>query len=195
MTVLDIYNLALATLSHDRILTAVDEDAQEATRCNLFYPRARLDVFTAHPWNFLQIDCPATLQADVTLLPPFEYAYAAPTDALFIADATDTDGERPNFVQRGGILLSDGPIDTISYTVDNENPDEWPEPVRAAVVAALAFRLARPMGANARMTQDAYTASQETLAAAKHHDQRTNRRTTRPMPSTSANSPYKAARA
>jgi hypothetical protein len=195
MTVLDIYNLALAALAHDRILTSTTEDAQEATRCNLFYPRARLDVFTAHPWNFLKTDCPAVLQTNLTPLPPYEYVYAAPTDALFITDAVDTDGTRVNFTQRGGLLHTDGPIQTISYTCDNEDPLEWPEPVRSAVVYSLAAKLSRPMGANARMTADAFTAAADALANAKHHDQRTNERTTRPMPSTAANSPYKAARA
>jgi len=192
MTVTDIFNLALAELSHD-VTIAEGDGSQESARCALFYPRARLDVFTRHPWLFLQTTCPAAAVAGMAAEPGYAHVYAAPADALLIADCLDEDGQTASFIRRGSLIHTDIPIHQITYTQDADDPSEWPEPVLQAVVRSLAAKLCKPMAQNARITADAFSSAEEALSLAKLHDARANQRSTS-LPRTAAHNPYKTAR-
>lgn len=93
-SVVDICNLALAHLGDDASVSSIDppENSAQAQYCARFYPIARDTTIERHTWGF------ATVRANLAQVenswPEWDYAYAAPQDAINIiavlpADAQD----------------------------------------------------------------------------------------------------------
>ncbi len=151
MTEIDVCNLALGMLGHDRTITALDDGSAEAARCSLFLPRARLAVLGAHPWGFLALETP---QLEGGPAPDGRrYCYERPFEALRVVGLSDRAGLPVRFDYVNGLLLADAPEACVTYTLDNDNPDDWPPKVQDAVAADLAAKLAGPMGGDASQVQ------------------------------------------
>lgn len=194
MTILDICNNALADLGHDAVITSLDpaaDPSREASRCALFYPRARAEVLSVHPWSFNTVTEAAVRveAAESTLLVPgFTFCYAAPTSSLRINDLLSADGQSLSFLRQSGLLHAREEADTLLYTIDAEDPADWPALVQEAVIACLAHKLARPMAKSQRVTAEAAQTYGAALATAKHADNLSTRR------ETGTPNPFKSAR-
>lgn len=194
MNAVDLCNNALADLGHDTTITSLDPSAdasREAARCALFWPRARREVFSCHCWAVLRADEPAAMltPGDGVTLPGWPFAASLPADSLRVHSVLDASGEPLAFQQHRGALLLRQPADTIVFTRDSENPDEWPAWLQEAVTACLALKLARPMARSPRVVSEAAESYKTALAAAR----RENATDTRREPGT--RNPYKDARA
>lgn len=177
MTAIDICNMALSDIGHDRHITSFEtagDRSKEAQRCALAWPRARRDVASCFAWSFLTVDMPAVelpaAQAAQLLIPGHNHAYAAPADAMRIVALVSSDGTKVAYVMRGGIIHAQDPATRILYTVDSEQPDDWPQPFVDAVVAAVAARIARPLTGDEKVISRTALEYANALRAAKMHD-------------------------
>lgn len=168
MTETDVCNLALGSIGHDRTIASLTEGTAESVRCALFLPRARLAVLGAHDWGFLTREDPAVLGK--LAQDGRRYMYARPFESLRICGMTDTQGEPVKFVYVNGMLLSECAEVVISYTLDNDDPEAWPEKVLDAVAWALAMRLAGPMTGKLEKIQMARQMAITSLLDAKAAD-------------------------
>ena len=178
MTPVDLCNIALADLGHDRVITSFDpavDRSKEAARCALAWPRARRHVAGSFTWSFLTVDMPAAALPDAAaaaiLTPGYAYAYAAPADALRISAVLDADGEKVAFILRNSALQTTDPATRVIYTIDSEDIDAWPQPFTDAVCAAISARLARPITADTKIIARTASEYADALRSARRHDQ------------------------
>jgi hypothetical protein len=191
MTAIDLCNAALQDIGHDRPITAFDvptDPSAEARRCAVQYPRARRAVFITHPWSCLLVTEATIPLPDITLPPGHEAAFADPSDALLVVSVVDAAGAPVPFSRIGGILYATAAAAQLTYTRDSEDPDQWSPLLLEAIIADLAVRLARTMGASPQIIDYASDAARSAISRAKFADTRASTRTT------GTANPYLAAR-
>lgn len=169
MTLLDLYNSALALVPHDIRIASADEGGTEAQRCRENYDGARLAVLAAHPWGFLARES-APGGAAVS---PYGvgYRYERPADALLAIGLFDPFGRRASAVRLGREWQSPAPDAVVRYTVDEPDPAAWPAPVAEAVRHELASRLAAVLSGNAQRVAELHARALELAEQAWELDQ------------------------
>lgn len=139
MTKLDIWNMALACLPHDRRITAEDDGSTEAMRCSDAWDLARLSVITSTNWGFLtredSLCCGHRHHNRLFFFP-------RPASAVKVIGLYDRDGRKVRAHALNGGLSSDERVCSIRYLEDNEDYDSWPPWFLEAVVRELAYRIA-----------------------------------------------------
>lgn len=170
MTETDLCNLALGNLGHDRVITALDDGSAEAARCALFLPRARLQVLGAHDWGFLIQGAEDPMLKGRPCADGRRWTYARPFEALRVVTVEDAAGNPVRYGYSGSALLAYAPEVRITYTLDNDQPDDWPAKVQEAVAWQLAARLAGPLTGKQSTMQAMMQAAMAALLDAKAAD-------------------------
>lgn len=137
MTVLEIWNRALALLPHDIAVASTEEDTTEAARCRQHYEAARKSVLTAREWGWLVRETPSCCGAALG----GAWIHERPADALLVLGLCAPDGRRIKADAVNGGLRAMEPVAACRYLADEEDPDAWPFAVQEAVVAELAARI------------------------------------------------------
>lgn len=127
-SVVDICNVALGHLGDDATVSSIDppEGSAQAEHCARFYPICRDSLLEMHAWGF------ATRRKQLALLgsawPEWQYAYAAPSDAvnyLSILSDTATDdysvGMNYGYSQSGNPMVSTGIYTPQPFSVESND--------------------------------------------------------------------------
>lgn len=169
MTILDIWNRALAAIGHERVIPDLDSAMTESNRCRLQWDNARKAVLTAHDWNWLAQETPL-ISGCSHHHESGEYAYPYPTDCLRIIKIAGADGKSRHHRVANGQILAVEPSIRIRFIPDNLDLDMWPSSMIDALVCELAARIALPMTANAESMSAMAQQAQYYLAQARYYD-------------------------
>jgi len=166
MTILDICNLALSSLGHDRRVSDLAAQTKEACLCSLWIDTARRNVLGAAFWNGLtRASGPFDGAPDGE--GRFRYPRPCGADALK-TEAVDALGRPADILaaDRDGLTLE---IPRASFRVmpDADDPEDWPHDVRAAVAAELAALIAYPLTGQRGVAADARDAARGALSRAR----------------------------
>lgn len=154
MTVVDVFNAALATCGHDRQVVgdhAEEDSSVEAVRCRTFYDGARRMVFAFHDWQWL---CQERTLTQVDPIAPEApnpgpmYLVEKPDHLLRVLSVKGEDGTPLAYsVLQDGIHVDRETV-VVRYVEDLLDPDAWPPLIQDAVVAELAARVCIPLTGN-----------------------------------------------
>lgn len=167
MTTLEICNLALSSLGHDRRVSDLAAQTKEASLCSMWIETARRNVLGAAFWNGL-----TRASGPFDGVPDGEgrFRYPRPCasgDALK-TEAADALGRPADILaaDRDGLTLE---IPRASFRVmpDADDPEDWPHDVRAAVAAELAALIAYPLTGQRGVAADARDAALGALSRAR----------------------------
>lgn len=165
MTAIDICNMALSGLGHERTIASLDEPGKEASLCRVWLAQARQSVLGAAWWPGLARVTPET---DGT--PDGAYfRYPSPSCGQSLRlEALAPDGGPADIAaaDRGSLLLA-LPRARFRYVTDHEHPDGWPPRVREAVAAELAALIAYALTGRAQTAADARASALDALARAR----------------------------
>jgi hypothetical protein len=163
MTTLDLYNMALGMIGHDRTIAALPSTETEAVRCNTFYAPARRALFALYDWKWLSV------QASITATAPAVnglYIQDAIAGMLRLLNITDANGIPLVHEVVAGRIHTDAATVLARYITDNTAPDTWPPLIVDAVAAELAARICVPMTGNAQRSADLHAQALSNLQAA-----------------------------
>ena len=172
MTVVELFNRALAALGHDRFISSEDSPFIEAVHCRREWDGARQGVLAAHEWGWLVLDVPICDGTETTdeATGKTVYIYPRPSACLRLLGVTDTNGKRIKWRAVNAQIEADTDPVKISYLQDSEDPDDWPAPVQDAVVTELAARIAIPLKQDAGLAKQMRLDAVLALAVAKQRD-------------------------
>lgn len=172
----NICNMALVQLGGALIesLTA-SGTTQEEQLCYLFYEEARDYLLRAHPWKFAEVWLSLS---ELSGEDPedFTYAYAYPTDCVFLRDIYNSGAaERVKFQVRqdtdGARMIVTDEEDAIAvYTARADDPTKYDVHFRGALSAYLAYLLCEPLDAGEAKKKRMLSAYMMALAQAKASD-------------------------
>ena len=140
MTVLDIWNAALAMLPHDRRINSIEENSTEALRMRDAWDSARQYVIASAEWGWLveqDVVCPSQAHSPIGM-----YQYPRPMGAIRVLGLFDNRGRRIQAQSVDGMLLSRYQASSVRYIRDNTDVEMWPSWFTDAVVTELASRVA-----------------------------------------------------
>lgn len=165
MTAIDICNMALSALGHERTVAGLDEPGKEASLCRVWLDQARQSVLGAAWWPGLARVTPETDGAPDGAY--FRYPAPACGQALRL-EALAPDGGPADIAaaDRGSLLLAI-PRARFRYIADYEHPDGWPPGVRGAVAAELAALIAYALTGQRGTAADARARADAALARAR----------------------------
>lgn len=169
MTVLDIWNAALAMLPHDRRIADINEDSTEALRCRDAWDGARKAVITAAEWGCLtrsQAVCGGCFAHS----PMGMYEYPRPVGALRVIGLFDYKGRKLQAQAIDGKLVSRYHASFIKYIPDNEDTESWSSWFTDAVIAELAARIASTITGSMQQTKVLEQKAMVMLSTAKQID-------------------------
>ncbi len=146
MAKIDIFNMALQLLGHDRLIEDITEATTENTRCSLHWDGSRKSVLSAHPWNWLLQETPYIdgCECDCDDYTG-DYMYDYPSDYLRLWAVLDLKMDRVEFRAANGQIFCKEPEVRFRYVEDEEDTDLWPDKIQMAVAAEIASRIAYSM--------------------------------------------------
>jgi len=166
MTTLEICNMALSSLGHERRVTDLAAQTKEALLCSGWFATARRNVLSAAFWNGL------TRRAGPFDGVPgadghFRYPHPCGRGALK-TEAVDALGRPADILaaDRDGLTL-EIPCAVFRVMPDAEDPEDWPHTVAAAAVAELAALIAYPLTGQRGVAADARAAARDALSRAR----------------------------
>jgi hypothetical protein len=163
VTTLELYNMALGSIGHDRTIAALPSLETEAVRCNTFFAGARRTMFALYDWKWLSVD------VEVTAPDPAvngRFIHSAITGLLRVLDVRSATGIPLVYEVVQGRLHTDAAVVTVRYIADNTDPDTWPALIVDAVVAELAARICIPMTGNMERSAELHRIAGNYLASA-----------------------------
>ncbi len=164
MTAIDICNMALSALGHERRISALDATSKEASLCALWHAAARQSVLGAAFWAGLaRLSPEMDGEADGAF-----FRYPAPCRGRALRlEARAPDGAPADIAaQDGRSLLLGIPRASFRHMPDTEDPEEWTPAVRDAVAAELAARVAYALTGQRNTAADAREAARGALSRA-----------------------------
>ena len=161
-----ICNYALNKIGHNSIITSLSETGTAATQCNLVYDRDRVSLLESHDWGFARKD--ATLVQAGTAPVYWDYSYQYPGDALKVIKIYDTLWTRQSDTRRldyeigivsisgadTNVLWTDLKDARITYTVDSDNPQAWPQYFVDALYLRIAASICLPLTGDQSLTRE-----------------------------------------
>jgi hypothetical protein len=151
MTTLDLFNMALGMIGHDKTISALPSTSTEAIRCNTFYEAARRSVFGLYKWQWLAQDVSLTSSSRFGTAGP--YIHAKPTGTLRVLDVTNAAGLPLAYDVIGASIHTDAATIILRYIADSTDPATWPPLIADAVACELAARIAIPMTSNFNLSK------------------------------------------
>lgn len=141
MTTLELWNLALGMIPHDKTILDEAETSTEAKRCRMFWLPSRVKVLSVHDWTFATrtIDCSGGLHQGLT---GSHWVFPKPHGAIKIIGVFDARGQQLEVYGRDDVLVSATPMAQLRYVADVPNPDDMPDLVQVAVAWELAAQIA-----------------------------------------------------
>lgn len=165
MTILDICNMALSSLGHERRVTDLAAQTKEALLCSTWHAAARQSVLGAAFWAGLSRVTPEQDgEPDGA-----SWRYPAPCrGAALRLEASAPDGTPADIVAADGLsLLLAVPRASFRFMPDSEDPEAWPHAVRDAVAAELAARVAWPLTGQRTAAAQAAETARDALSRAR----------------------------
>lgn len=154
-TVVDICNLALASLGDEATVASIDppEGSAQATHCARFYPMALDTMLGAHYWSFCTVRDTLVL---LSAAPAFgwTYAYAKPNGLIdvigvYLPGAGDDQNPQPfeteALADGTQVIYTNVENAVVRYTVRVTDPVKFSALFVDALVSLLASRLAGPI--------------------------------------------------
>lgn len=169
MNSIDICNLALAYIGNTRSIASMAEQSKEAILCSRFYNLTREQLLKSFPWSFAvkTVDLTVTTETDEK----YGYVYEYPEDCLRVLRVGEDADHVMRTLDNDGTLIRRIACDvenaSARYICDAQDADGYSAEFADLLALALAFRLAGPMVADARMTQSVQQQYQYALAVAK----------------------------
>lgn len=147
MTEIDLCNLALSSLGHERQLSALADQTREAQLCALWIKHARQNVLSEAWWEGLALFTPLLngVAEGGNAASSGLYRYWLPADVLRKAAYSPNGQELDIFMQDGAALLMREPQARFRMVIDEPDPEAWPHRVQLAVAATLAAVIAYPL--------------------------------------------------
>lgn len=167
MTIVDIWNKALALLPHDTRVESVDDDSTEALRCRDHWDDARRSVLASYNWGWAT----ESYNAQGCESPHYtkQYAYIRPNALKFIG-VFNHEGRRTKCDIINNRILTTEPIVEVRVIEDRQDIDDWPLWFADAVIAELASRIALPITGNKKTSDAMFQLANMRLANAKMID-------------------------
>jgi hypothetical protein len=166
--------MALSSLGHQRIITALTDQGKEALLCSTWYAPARKSVLAAADWTGLAKPSPV-MQGSVSGHGLFYYPFPFAGDALRFKALTPA-GKEADIETADHAVLSREPELSFTYVEDIDEPDDWPQGVADAVAYDLAARIALSLTGDFRLADKAEKKAADKLSIAKAHDANLTRR-------------------
>ena len=164
-SVVDICNLALATLGQEKIV-ALDDNTKKARLCNQFYPILRDEVLREHPWN--------SAMARISLAPLsttpayyYGYEYQQPADCLRVMKLEDVTAEHKI---EGRKILAHSSTLKILYLKQITDPNEFDSMLVTTLAARIAWALALPITSSTKIQKETRADYHALLASARSID-------------------------
>jgi len=144
MTAIQLCNMALSSLGHQRQISSLAENTAEARLCSIWMDEARRSVLSAAYWPFLtRITGPDAGEPEGGGL----FRYWMPGCGGWLRfEALDEAGRPADIAAADGAsLLLRIPRASFRFVRDEPDPEAWPPEVRAAAALALAAAVALPL--------------------------------------------------
>jgi hypothetical protein len=169
----EIANLALGKVGANSI-ASFEEDSTEAELVSAAYDAARDAVLAACDWLFASRWVAAERLAAAPVSPRHAAAYAIPTEAAVVREATDAAGGPLAWVREGDQVLTEDAPDSVRLRITSKETD--PALYAPGFVQALGLRLAAelavPLAENRELQADCWALYARELKTAKATDGR-----------------------
>ena len=169
MTVIDICNMALSSLGHQRAITGLSDATAEARLCAAWLETARRGVLSAAFWQGLtRFTGPDDGAPDEASGGEF-FRYWMPGCGHWLrAEAYAEDGSPADIARTdANSLLLREPRASFRVVRDEEDPEAWPHDVRTAVALALAAAVALALTGQKSAAAEARERAAAALSAAR----------------------------
>lgn len=156
MNKVEICNMALMRLGHDRAISDLDtEQTAEAGYCRTFWDNCRKTTLRAHPWNFAV--------GTVALAPlseasdEYQYIYQKPTLCLRALEIVNlTDDTKIKYEVRGSKIYTDQADAVLKYIIDVKDTNLFDFEYIDALAYLLASEVAGPLTQDRARRGDMY---------------------------------------
>ena len=175
-TVVQIFNMALATCGSTQTVSTEDEESPQGRSCRLFYDEVRKFVNAGAPWRFsldwtrLAVLAERDYALDWTNSDPapgWRFAYGLPTK--MVSPFFLFDYQRFELGLHAGVpaLMTDAESPVLRYVTEQPNVAYWSVGFTNAVVSLLAFRLSPSINAKRGQRNDLRDEAFEFIAQAR----------------------------
>jgi hypothetical protein len=164
-------NQAFTLLGSSSRINSIGDGTPLAAAAARVWDEARDETLVAHPWNEALHRAALPVSADHVPANEYAYAYELPADCLRWLPWRQDHANWFEGVQEGRFILSnaEAPI-YVRYIRRIEDVALWSVPLRAAIVAKLAWYLADSVTASSRKVDAAAAAFGEAIREAKKLD-------------------------
>lgn len=157
MNQVEICNMALLRLGHDRTIADLEEQSAEAGYLRTFWDSCRKATLRASAWNFATRS--VTLAASVDTSDEWDYVYTLPARCLRAIELVNIYSKAPEdripFEIRGKQLFTDQSDAKLKYIVDLDDENlfdpEFVDALTYRLAAEVAMPLTQDMSRQARM--------------------------------------------
>jgi len=153
-SIVQICNLALASIGSAEYITSLSDPTSKATICNLLYEDTAKEVMMAGTW------ASTVRRANLGLLtttPEYGYSYEFQLpenpECLKVLDINDLEVGSVDYAIEGSKLLIDQSSVKIRYIAYIEDSGSYDEYLKEAIVAKLASKLAVPVTGDKRLSE------------------------------------------
>lgn len=183
LSIVEIWNNALAKTGSSGAVNAVDEASREAELCRQFYPSVRRQALMAAHWSagkrsrrlaLLKARDDANDWADTDPSPGYTFAYAQPADMLHPRYTT---GYAPfevgvywNGTTHVKAINSNVENLVFTYTADEEDTSLWSVNLETAVWFALAAMIVSPLTGSSRKMQALFQEANHYISMARQSE-------------------------
>lgn len=155
MNVVEICNMALMRLGHDRQIADLTEMSAEAGYCNTFWDHCRKATLRAYPWNFaVRTVVLAPLSETST---QYDFIYQIPTGCLRALEIVNTTGDtKIKFEVRGRKIYTNQQDAELKYILDVEDTNLFDFEYIDALAYLLAAEISGPLTGDRARRGDNY---------------------------------------
>lgn len=158
MNQVEICNLALLRLGHDRTIADLDEMSAEAGYLRAFWDSSRRTALRAHAWNFAVKTDTLALLGDTS--DEYDFVYSLPVKCLRPVEIVNTYSKAPEdrvpFEVRGRKVLTDEEGAVLKYVEDLTDENLFDSEFIDALAYLLASELAGPLTQDRARRADMY---------------------------------------
>lgn len=172
MNQVEICNMALLRLGHDRLIADLEEQSAEAGYLKVFWDNCRRTALRAHAWNFAVAT--VTLAALAETSDEYDYVYSLPVKCLRAVEVVNPYSKAPEdripYEIRGGKVYTDQADARLKYIVDVDDENRFDAEFIDALVYLLASEVAGPLTQDRARRADMYQLYKLRISDAKATD-------------------------